>query len=516
MVYIKTFGRTTILANYSEQELLNMTPQALDNAIIEILTNSQIIHNQNKVETRYLLDYYYGDQDIKYKVKHTRENINNKTTENWAYAIVDFKKAYLLGEAIQYTQKDDSSGEEITKLNQYVSYEDKDEKDKEIYEEMLVVGRGFRYTNKDNKGQEDETPFESINCPIENTEVVYSSNLGNEQLFSYIVVPMQYLGVKTENNGEQVTVPIPYETITVYLRNKILKFNNKYGTYKREGEEIPLLWDEHVITEYPLNRKRISLVELGKDLFDDLNYVESLDKDDFEQYVNAIMVFKNVEVTETDIAQIKDLGAVCINSTDTKKADVDLLQGQLNAQNTQIYYNRLKTALFQILGVPIASDTGGVESGDTGKAKMVGQGFATSGIRIKNDMTAFRKSDRNALKVILKICRETKDSGITKLKVSDINTQFLIDKSENLLVKTQALETLYSCDIPREFANSIVDLFSDSNAVTKAQKEQFGEQVSRQGSSEKETNLSGIPINNKINNQNNKIDNILEKNNQGQ
>ena len=239
------------------------------------------------------------------------------------------------------------------------------------------------------------------------------------------------------------------------------------------------------------------------------------------------MVFTNVDVDGEDIASIRQQGAVCINSTDQKKASVDLLKDKINSPDTQVYYNRIKTALFQILGVPIASDTGSVESGDTGKAKLVGQGFATSGIRIKNDMTVFKKSDRNALKVILKICNSVKDSGISSLKVSDINTQFLIDKSENLLVKTQALQTLYACDIPREFANSIVDLFSDSNAVTTAQKDLFGEQTSQQN-----PKISDIPNENKedvnddtdkfvneddkANNQNNKITNTLERNEQGQ
>lgn len=536
MVFIKTYGRTTILASYSEIELLNKKPNELDKAISEILINAEGIHSRNNLDTLMLKAYYNGDQDIKNKEKFTREEINHKIVENWAYAIVDFKKAYLLGEPIQYTQLNDAGGKEISTLNQYVSYENKDEKDKDLYEDMLVCGRGFRYINKDKEGEEDEAPFEIINCPVENTEVVYSSKLGNEQLFAYIVTPMMYTFQTTGDNGELVTKTAYYDEYTVYLRDKVITYSDKSGTITRikmplddgtEVDEIPLLWGEHIITEYSLNRQRISLIEIGKDLFDNINLVESLDADDFDQYVNAIMVFTNVDVDGEDIASIRQQGAVCINSTDQKKASVDLLKDKINSPDTQVYYNRIKTALFQILGVPIASDTGSVESGDTGKAKLVGQGFATSGIRIKNDMTVFKKSDRNALKVILKICNSAKDSGISSLKVSDINTQFLIDKSENLLVKTQALQTLYACDIPREFANSIVDLFSDSNAVTTAQKDLFGEQISQQNpnvndlSNESEENVNDdtdkfVNENDKANNQNNKITNTLERNEQGQ
>ena len=120
MVFIKTFGRTTIYANYSEQELLRAKSEVLDDIVREILTSANGIHAQNQLQSNYLKNYYYGDQDIKNKVKHTREEINNKTVENRAYAIVNKKKTYLLGKPIQYVQLNDAGEQEISKLNQYV------------------------------------------------------------------------------------------------------------------------------------------------------------------------------------------------------------------------------------------------------------------------------------------------------------------------------------------------------------------------------------------------------------
>ena len=73
---MKTYGRTTILANITEKDLL--ASKNLDEKIIDILENSKTIHEKNRIETLYLKGYYYGDQDIKCKEKHTREEINNK------------------------------------------------------------------------------------------------------------------------------------------------------------------------------------------------------------------------------------------------------------------------------------------------------------------------------------------------------------------------------------------------------------------------------------------------------
>ena len=119
---MKTYGRTTILANITEKELLSKSGKDLDKAIIEILENSKTIHEKNRIETLYLKGYYYGDQDIKGKQKYTRDEINNKIVENWAYAFVDYKKTQLLGKPIRYVQLDDKDSDEVSTLNKYFQY----------------------------------------------------------------------------------------------------------------------------------------------------------------------------------------------------------------------------------------------------------------------------------------------------------------------------------------------------------------------------------------------------------
>ena len=95
MIYIKTYGRTTIYANYTEKQHLSGSQKEIENKVIDIMESAIPIHEKNKEETKYLWDYYSGIQDIyTEKQKLTRTDIDNRTVENWAYAIVDFKKAY--------------------------------------------------------------------------------------------------------------------------------------------------------------------------------------------------------------------------------------------------------------------------------------------------------------------------------------------------------------------------------------------------------------------------------------
>lgn len=502
----KKYGRQTIFINKSEKELLSLKPAKLKKALEEYIPLIVEIHNANKEATRYLWDYYLGEQDIYQKQKYTRKEINNKKVENWAYAIIDFKKAWQLGNPIQYVMMNNSSGNEIEQLNKYVRFQNKQAKDQMIYEDVLVVGRGFRYQAP---VKDDEAPFKIINIDRDSCEVIYSSGIEHEQLFSVVITNMEETILLNEEEKKK-----EYIQITIYLRDKQLTCNyREYADTAIQWEKTikPIIIKEHVITEYYVNRDRISLIEIGKDLFDGVNQLESLDFDDMEQFVNAIMVFTNAKVDEADMKDIKTMGAVSIKSTPNQKASVSLLQGRLNASDTQLFYTRLLTALHQILGIPMATDSGSVTTGDTGKAKMTGQGYTSAGIRAKTDETMFKMHDFNALKVLLKICRIS-DSKIKELTATEVDNKMNRDMSDNLLVKVESLTSLLAAKIPKEYALPIVNLFGDCNAVAQAMDKQ--KDIDNEEQNNNNNNIDKTNQNNKI--QQNAIRKAEQKNNQEQ
>lgn len=513
---MKTYGRHTIYTNFTEEDILKANPKKQAEIIVKIIEQSADLHNINRTETLYLQDFLKGIQDIYVdKIKHTRPEIDNHTVENWAWAFVDFKKAYLLGKAIQYVQLNDSGEKEIALLNKYLRFEGKKKLDLATYEDILVNGRGFVFKGFQKPAEDDEAPFEILHCNPEDTEVVYTSKLGNKQVGAYIKTSMKYVRIDIDpETKERIPTEVPYDEYTFYLRNKVFTLNNKSGALQVVDIK-PVIMNEHSITEYYVNRQRIGLIEIGKDLFNDINYLESLDKDDMEQFVNAIMVFTNVEISRSEIEQVRELGAISISSTDNKKASIELLAQRLNAGDTQTYYNRLLTSLHQILGIPMASDNGSVRYGDTGKAQMVGAGYTSAGIRAENEETMYGACDMEMLKGVLKCCKLAVKAEIKDLKISDIEPKFNRDMTDNILVKTQALMNLYSADIPRKFANSIIGLFGDPNAITNEQERLFGEQTSQLN---KETgrfgngNTNGEDV---ADEQNNKLQDTFENDNQG-
>ena len=512
MIIIETHGRTTLYANYTEKQLLSGTREEQAKRIVDILNNAKFsgIHKQNATESKYLEDYVYGIQDIRFKKKKTRTDINNTRVENWAYAVVDWKKTFLLGKPVQYAPLNDVSNEEIIELNSYMSYENKNILDMELWEDVLTTGRGFRFSNSTKITEEDEAPFESINLDPHKTEVVYSSGINKEQLCAFVQTRMvDYITELNEIENIEEIKEVPYNEYTVYTRNACFVINDRNDKWTIVNS-YPLILKEHIVTEYYLNKRRMGIVELGKDIFDDINYVENLDLDDIEQFVNSIMVFINAEVNKEGMDAIKEYGAVSIKSTEQRKASIEMLQSRLKSLDTQIYYARKLASLFDILGVPKPSNDGNVNA-ETGKALLTGQGFTTSSIRVEGEELAFKRGDKQSLKTILKICKRNPKSKIKNLKVSDIEIKLSRDLSENLLTKTQALMNLATANIPPEIRNQVINLFSDPVAVTKLQAQYEEEKRNLEQEIFKKSNNNE----NKINEQNNNVTKTLENEKQG-
>ncbi len=100
--------------------------------------------------------------------------------------------------------------------------------------------------------------------------------------------------------------------------------------------------------------------------------------------------------------------------------------------------------------------------------------------RAKQDELSFKKPERQFLKLILNICNEKlkgKTGNLKGLKLSDIDIKFTRNKSDNILVKTQALLNLMSAQCPPDIAFTVIGLFNDPNEVFEKAKEYYGDDL---------------------------------------
>ena len=509
------FGRRVLTHSIKKSEL---TAEKIRQILPQVLRE----HQKNANEIDYLYNYYKGRQPILKKQKNVRPEINNKVLENHAFEIVEFKKAYVYGEPVQYVQKGEKDNQiinpEISDLNRFMESEDKSSRDKELAEWQYICGTAYRWADIDkDEEDEDDAPFEIRIPDPRRTFVVYSSGIKGEPLFSG---HYSYFSesIQTENGEEFIS---KYRIITVYTEKFQCEFKESFGNFEildlempindtetQLVKEYPLTIKGHRIIEYPLNNARLGLIELVMTGLNALNRIKSDDLDGIDQFIQSLLVFVNQDVDAEDVVELMALGAVKINSNaPNKPADIKLLTSQLMHSETKIVTDDIYNNVLTICGVPRLNDK--PSGGDTGQARLLGEGWTMADERAKQDELSFKKSERQFLKLILEICKYK--NTLKNLKISDIDIKFTRNKSDNLLVKTQGLMNMKQAQVPPEVAFTICGLFSDPNDVYIKGKKYFGEDFWKAESS---TNIDNTNIENVENNKGEKKENqSIEKSN---
>lgn len=83
--------------------------------------------------------------------------------------------------------------------------------------------------------------------------------------------------------------------------------------------------------------------------------------------------------------------------------------------------------------------------------------------RAKQDENAFKRCSKDEIKLILKICRLTPDSGIKSLTIKDIDQKLPRGRDDNFLVRAQGLMNLITSGVSPDVAYASTGIFPDSN-----------------------------------------------------
>ena len=402
------FGRRMIKSNVKEITSEN---------IVDVLQKALTVHDRNRSEIEYLWNYYRGKQPILNREKDVRPEICNRIVENRANEIVSFKVGYLCGEPIQYVSRngDEKIVKAITTLNELMFSEDKTTQDQEIVEWQMICGTAFRLVLPDDKGEEDDAPFEMYTLDPRDTFIVYSNDIGNKPL----------MGVKYSKDEETSIT-----TYSIYTENEYFLLEDT--TIK---EKQPHALDVIPIFEYPANNARLGSFEIVLPLLDMINNIESNRMDGMEQTIQAFIKFVNCDITTEDFEKLKELGAIKVKSTDGQNADVDIVTNDLNQDQSQTLKEDCYNAVLTICGMP--NRNGGSSTSDTGAAVLLRDGWSLAEARAKDSEHVFKKAEKKMLKLVLRICRDLAD-GID-LHLKDIDMKFTRRNYEAIQSKSQVL-----------------------------------------------------------------------------
>lgn len=432
--YLPTDGLT------GRRKILSPVKEVTADNVRTVLENALAVHSLNAGEINYLYNYYKGAQDIRSKVKYTRENINNKVTVNRANEIVTFKTAYLLNEPIQYISNGEVS-DDINRLNEYMRAEDKESKDKEIVDWVHICGIGERLCLPDAPQESDGAPFAIYTLDPRNAFVIYNSGIGEKPIAGVIL--------QVDEDEQQIA--------TIYTHTKCFTIKGDSVT------EEPHILGRIPLVEYVNNDARLGAFEVVISILNNINVLESNAVDSVQEFVNGFDVFQNCELDKGDYGKLSIGGqALFIKSVNgMAESKVYRIASELAQSGVQTRVDDLTDAYLTICGMP--NRNGGSSTSDTGTAVLFRDGWSEAESRAKDTEKSFTRSEREFLRIVLTICEA---KGGLNLQLSDIKTEFLRKNLSNIQSKTQVLCELLANDyVDPKDAYQAAGLFRDNEAA---------------------------------------------------
>ena len=413
-----TFGRTPILSPVTEVTGANL---------LEVLNKSIGTFEKNASECEYLYRFYKGDQPILYRLKEVRPEICNTVVVNRAYEIVTFKTGRFLYKDIQYVNRGDNALDEVNNLNSFMYSEGKGGKDRQLVDWFHICGHSYRMIL--DAPRTDGTPFHIYSIEPTRAFVVYADTVQREPI----------LGVYYTN------VQNPDKTIdkiyTCYTKREVFKVKNGTEIISRG---VHFLGDVPII-EYPANYARLGCFEVVIELLNAINLAQSNRMDGLEQFIQALLVFKGLDVDETDVAKLRQSGAICL----PEGTDLEYLIHELNQSQSQTLVDDLYQAVLTICGMP-NRQAGSTSTSDNKGAVVLRDGWSASATAVKETKQYFESAERRMLNIALKLFNIYQDNAIMgerlPLSLSDIEIHFDEGEYENMLEKAQVLTMLLSND----------------------------------------------------------------------
>lgn len=432
---------------FGRRKILSDAETVTDKNIIEILDSALVTHEQNRGEIDYLIRYRKGEQPILERTKQIRKNINNKIVVNIADEVVSFWLCMQYGKPVQYVSRGSTEliSADIQKLNDVMLMCGKARKDIERFEWALACGTSYEiilpnapYINRaivpalqrGNTAALDEAPYNVYVSDPRNTFIVYNSGLGEPPIMGVRYV-MYDRGKPNERTVYSVYTSSRYYEVTEAKSKKQITKN------------VPFALGVMPIVEYPLTNTRQGALEIISPILDTINSVISNSVDGIEQFIEYLTIFYNCEVDAEALEKLKEYGAIQLKSFGENKADVKILNEQLDQTQTLALVNYLRQMALQISGMPNNSGDSGASTSDTGRAVELRNNYNVSTMRADLYQMMADGGEREMLKVVLPIMRATVGTSLT---IPDIEIKFTRGNYENNYTKAMILTTMLGSD----------------------------------------------------------------------
>jgi SPP1 family phage portal protein len=429
--------------------------------ICQVMDEAFETHLLNAAEIEYLQNYEKGKQPILDRIKEVRPEINYKVVENHATEITTFKVGYVFGSPITYVQRAtidaegnsaDADDKAIALLNEMMFEESKASKDKQLAKDFSTCGVGYRIVlpKKERLGV---SAVDILGLNPRTTLLVKANNIFKTKL----------IGATYTTTKDDVV------RMGAYTKDAYFQLEKGKGGFELIKSEPNMIGIP--IVAYANDDERMCCFERVIPLLDALNEATSDRFNGVSQFVQSILWMNNCEVDKEQMEQLKDKLGLLTKSEPGNPASVQYLTATLDQAQTQTLIDYIYEQILQIAGVPGREQSTG---GNTGQAVLLSNGWQIAETQAKNLEQTFSESEREMLSLVLKICEMTESNEIANLKLSDIDIKFSRNRTDSLLVKTQALANQLAAGVHPLVAITTCGLYSDPQGVWNDSKPYMG------------------------------------------
>lgn len=300
---------------------------------------------------------------------------NNRIVKNYCSTIVDNFQGYLTGTPITYAAKGNTN---IEALQKTLSANDVVNEDSEFLRSALIYGIAYEmiYINESN-----DIKFKTISP--ESCIPVYSDDLDNKLLYMITFSPIA--------NWDE-TAPTAFR-VSIYDSSRIYtyKATNDFNSFVLLDEQ------QHFFGEVPfsifnLNADDKPIFERIITLQDAYNSLLSDEVNDFEAFVDAYMVLKDVSADAEDLAAMKESRTILIDG----ESDVSYLTKNISDTQIENMLENLNKSIHTISNSPDFSSeefNSGVSSGIALQFKLVGFNNVASNIQSRMEKAIGKRID---------------------------------------------------------------------------------------------------------------------------
>ena len=315
--------------------------------------------------------YYEGrGQAIMRRTNPDPSRPNNRIVKNYCKTIVENFQGYLTGNPITYAS---TNGADISALQSILDANDVVNTDGEFLNEALVCGVAYElcYVNERN-----EKKFKNIDARM--VIPIYANDLDEELIYCIYYYPIV--------NWQDELAPQKW-SVNLYAADVVFHYEatNNFNTFTLLEME-PHYFGTVPFVVFDLNKSNTPIFEPIISLQDAYNGLLSDEVNDFESFVDAYMVLKNVTATPEELAEMKASRTILLDGED----DVSYLTKNISDTQIQNLLENINSSIHTVSNSPDFSSeefNQGVSSGLALQFKLVGFNNVASNIEAR-----FRKA----------------------------------------------------------------------------------------------------------------------------